>query len=568
MDGDYRPDVEWALSKGFRIFPVHGVVRDLDLDRWVCTCRDAEACESPGKHPALAAWQRAASTEPSRFDWTNRNLGIVTDGYAVLDIDEDDALTTLELYESEWPETLVLGTGSGGTHFVWRGEVRNAVGIVDGADVRGRGGYIVGPGSRHESGRRYFVEIEREIGAAPEWLLKASRFKSRKDTWEDPLLAEEVAVGGRNDYLAKVAGIFRKRGASEAELLAILRLRNASVVKPPLDDAEVCAIARSVASYEPDRALIAESARSEKREDEVRKSILTLRDVLELPPPRYHIDLVWPEGGVNVLYGAPGTRKSFLALDWSLHRALGRTWHGYRVDTPAKVLYVAAEGVFGMGARVSAWLEHNGYTDPSQDEFRNFNVHKGALNLLHDVDRLLITKLIEEDGYTLLVFDTLRKSMTGGDENDVQSVGLMMSWLEWLSVEMMCDSLLIHHSNREGSYRGSSAIHGDAYNMWKMRRARGEYYVNGDKFKDAPELEWRLEWSEVGESLVVSGAERSDEDAGVEDIEPEWLEEAREMQRFLDDGGSQVQAAEHFGVSRGTVQNRLRRFDEWASQQH
>ena len=50
-----------------------------------------------------------------------------------------------------------------------------------------------------------------------------------------------------------------------------------------------------------------------------------------------------PQQGLGFIYGASGTFKSFLALDYALHRAYGMKWMG-RKTKQAVPVYLAAEG--------------------------------------------------------------------------------------------------------------------------------------------------------------------------------------------------------------------------------
>jgi archaellum biogenesis ATPase FlaH len=62
-----------------------------------------------------------------------------------------------------------------------------------------------------------------------------------------------IAEGGRNNYLAKVAGALRRQGVNADTLLENLKVINRKQCVPPLDEEEVEVIARSVARYEPAR---------------------------------------------------------------------------------------------------------------------------------------------------------------------------------------------------------------------------------------------------------------------------------------------------------------------------
>ena len=65
-----------------------------------------------------------------------------------------------------------------------------------------------------------------------------------------------------------------------------------------------------------------------------------------------------PALGIAVIYGHPGSGKSFLALDWALHIALGWDWQGRKVKQ-GLVIYVAAEGITGLRNRVEAFRRHH-----------------------------------------------------------------------------------------------------------------------------------------------------------------------------------------------------------------
>ena len=60
-----------------------------------------------------------------------------------------------------------------------------------------------------------------------------------------------IPDGQRNDTLTSLAGTMRRRGASEGVILAALQAMNQERCQPPLDNAELVAIAASVSKYAP-----------------------------------------------------------------------------------------------------------------------------------------------------------------------------------------------------------------------------------------------------------------------------------------------------------------------------
>src|SRR4029453_2967390 len=82
---------------------------------------------------------------------------------------------------SQLPETVLSLTGGGGEQyfFVHPGVyVKNGVeSLGTGLDIRGDGGYVVGPPSLHASGKRYAWEVMHEpedtpLAPMPAWLLE------------------------------------------------------------------------------------------------------------------------------------------------------------------------------------------------------------------------------------------------------------------------------------------------------------------------------------------------------------------------------------------------------------
>ena len=126
-----------------------------------------------GKTPLFPGWPRKATTDRDTIKswWVDGvtgwqqdfNIGVATGhGLVVLDVDVKDgkpgmtSLSVLELMHGGFA-TGVVETPSGGRHYYLftPRPIRNSVcKLADGVDVRGEGGYVVGPGSMID-GRAY-----------------------------------------------------------------------------------------------------------------------------------------------------------------------------------------------------------------------------------------------------------------------------------------------------------------------------------------------------------------------------------------------------------------------------
>jgi Bifunctional DNA primase/polymerase, N-terminal/Primase C terminal 2 (PriCT-2) len=183
--------------RGWRVFPVHGVVFDAD-GAVRCTCPRGSDCPSKkmGKHPCINQWQNIATCDAAQIrdwwkQWPDANVAIATggDGPEVPDFDvKDGGLETLKHLEGDGDlgDPLVVDTGGGGKHLFYAssGRLKTKTSVLPGVDTRGAGGYVVAPPSRHRSKKRYEFDLDaygegggdevedlRQPGPMPDWLL-------------------------------------------------------------------------------------------------------------------------------------------------------------------------------------------------------------------------------------------------------------------------------------------------------------------------------------------------------------------------------------------------------------
>jgi KaiC/GvpD/RAD55 family RecA-like ATPase len=255
--------------------------------------------------------------------------------------------------------------------------------------------------------------------------------------------------------------------------------------------------------------------------------LLTGDDLLALPEPSWLINGLVPAEGLTVLFGAPATGKSFLALDWALSVASATRWLGLDVR-PGWVVYMAGEGAHGLGRRYRAWLAGH---DAERVERVRFVVD-GGVNLLDpravDHVREALAELPEPP--RLLVVDTMARAMVGGDENAARDVGRFVQSVDELRGGRA--ALVVHHAGHErGRERGSSALVGAADARLQLSRDGRAMRVKleNEKQKDAREhlpLDLRLEPRHG--SLVLSLVSPFDQ-------APEGLTVAEDLdQRVLD----------------------------------
>jgi hypothetical protein len=154
----------YAEKRGWPVFPIYEPNPD-----GTCTC-GKPTCSSVAKHPRTKNGFKDATTDIGQItewgaEWPEANIGIRTgkeSDIVVIDVDiEGGGMESWEALrrQLDLPDTMEAMTGSGGLHvlFQYPGDrlIKNRQGIRPGIDIRGEGGYIVAPPSRHASGGTY-----------------------------------------------------------------------------------------------------------------------------------------------------------------------------------------------------------------------------------------------------------------------------------------------------------------------------------------------------------------------------------------------------------------------------
>jgi hypothetical protein len=228
-------------------------------------------CRPEDKRPALTAWPEEATTDRARLSkWWGKspelNVGIITDGLVVVDIDGAT---------NPWPEdpdrsiTLAGGpvslTPGGGRHILFRApdgfEIRNSTSrLGEGVDVRGTGGYIVAPPSRLPGGVYRWAEgaplVAREaLPVVPDWILDELENVAQGRPWAT---GGDIPAGSRNDALYRLGCYLRRGGLTGGEIGAALDRINRDRCSPGLPSRELAKVVDSVIRHDPDAITVAD----------------------------------------------------------------------------------------------------------------------------------------------------------------------------------------------------------------------------------------------------------------------------------------------------------------------
>jgi len=199
-----------ALDRGFSILTVepHGKAP------WAKYSPNAIHSSSRDPKIALKAWE----------DGTEANYGISCGASNLTVMDCDKGLNSIEEFEA-WrkehniPETLTVISGRDGfgCHLFFSGAVATTKFEIGGAtgDLKGLGGYVVGAGSWHPSGKQYYIYKDVDVATLPAGLAALAAVKQHVDFTPAKESGKLISLGNRRMHLMSQAGKLRNMGLSE-----------------------------------------------------------------------------------------------------------------------------------------------------------------------------------------------------------------------------------------------------------------------------------------------------------------------------------------------------------------
>src|SRR3990167_6791247 len=516
----------------------------------------------------LASWW-------DRWPGANVALAVGDAGMLVLDYDPGSSAAEVEASLGEPPPVTHLSarTPRGGRHDYYllpRGCVpfaNSASKVAPNLDVRSFHGYVLLPPSLTANGIYEWIE-EGKPALASEAMLAACRAAREKDPLRDEWLIEpdlfenvERAVawlrgkarlaiegsGGDNTTYA-TAAMLKSFGLSEARAMEILwehwnpcclppweyedlavKVTNAYCynTSPPGNVTPAYHVARMALEFKP----VLEALGDGKQAEAGRFRFVDRAGVETIKPPEWLLEDFLTEGGYGLLVGPRSSFKTFAALDAALTVATGgrapweegTKWEGLweAPDRPGAVLYVAGEGRPGLRQRIRAWEHYHRDGELAFDLILGDpvpRVAEGADALRQFIEGAL---RMREDGYRLVVFDTVGRSMQGVNENAQEYASAFTALVEHLQRELGATVLALHHTGHESSERGrgSSVFEADCDTIVVVARPGDGRHARLTMTKQKDAQEWgAVRWAEAKtvrlgleeESLVVVRAEHVD----------------------------------------------------------
>lgn len=211
------------------------------------------------------------------------------------------------------------------------------------------------------------------------------------------------------------------------------------------------------------------------------------------------------EASVNLVIGLGGAKKTWVMIDLGVCGASGKSWLGMAVKQ-CNVLIIDEES---GDARLADRIEMVMKGELVDENIPIFSVSLAQFNLLKklaDVDEMIA--LIEAVDAKLVIIDALADIMVGGDENSVKDTQPVLASLRKVAEVTGVAIIVIHHVNKVGGYRGSSAIAGAVDSMVLIESKPDSDIVTfkSEKMRDGTPLKFagQAVWSDNGFYMIES----------------------------------------------------------------
>jgi len=426
-----RKSAEDALTRNFAILAVQ------PNDKEPLTKYSPHAVHSATKDPkvALRPWNDGI---PANYgiDPSQSNLAIV---------DVDKGLNSPEEFE-DWrkknnlPETFTVLTGREpfGVHMYFAGSESTQSFALDGVtgEVKSKGGYVIGPGSCHPSGKRYKILKDLPFAPLPD-VFKRKGKPEKSEKSKTSVLSSLIPSGNRNPWQTAIAGhlINFKNGAlSEEAIYQGIR----ALTKVSCEDGEAYTAAND--------KKIREMATYAKKNFEV--------NPLFAPKRMSHAELIAEaEAGsqiadivkglisrktVNIGVGDSGLGKTPFCFQMALCIAFGRSFIGQECDR-GRILIADYENYTGTWKLLNVLAGYLGIPTPIDGE---------RLSVIRNPEQKDLAREIEDFRPSLVIVDSLR-GYNSRAEVDNSAASDMIAKCQTVAQANDCAWMFIHHPRKQ-----------------------------------------------------------------------------------------------------------------------
>ena len=276
----------------------------------------------------------------------------------------------------------------------------------------------------------------------------------------------------------------------------------------------------------------------------------SVKDILtkQIPPREAILDPWLPKSSLCLIHAWRGTGKSLFALGAALSIASGSEFLGWPAPKARKVLVVDGELPEVVIQERIAKLMHATQLSPEVDNLRYVHIDSQPNSTLPDLASVqgqaaYNAAIADAD---LVIVDNLSCLVKAGKENEAESWRPLVPWL--LSLRSQGKAvILVHHSNKNGQQRGTSAKEDNMDTVICLKRPEGYSESSGAVFEVHFEKARHFSGADA-ESFLA----RYSDDGGWSraEISPGQKDRIRELKN---DGLTRAEVARRLGLHRSTV---------------
>ena len=500
-----------------------------------------------------------ATTDPATIEawweqWPNANIALNVGAAGMMAIDYDPGSSREELENNVGPvpdTPLVSNTPRGGNHDFYDlddGEVvaPSASKIAPHVDVRSLSSYVLLPPSKTADGDYTWASEGKPAFRTDELLRAANSGREKhedRDTWLiEPDLPEnissaikwltddaKIAVEGQGgDHMAfATAAHMKSFGISEALAFDLIwehwnprcsppwsadniehlqrKVENGYSynTSPPGNVTPAYHTATTLALFQP----VVTELESGKEIKAGRFRFVDEDGMSEIKPPSWLIEGFLPANSYAMMFGEPGTFKTFLALDMALSIASGGEGLGLdicwpNIDAMGPVLFAAGEGRSDITRRVQAWAKRHNWGNKTG----NFVLADPVPMVNEEYQPFIDGAKAMHPEYKLVVLDTLGRSMAGLNENSQEHASAFTNLVEDLQYNLGAAVLVLHHTGLTEKHRGrgSSVFGADCDTIIRLDRHGKDKIVSMTMTKQKDAQEWERKKYVRMETVIVS----------------------------------------------------------------
>lgn len=418
--------------------------------------------------------------------WTqhpNANIGIATgNGLTVIDVDTiashgvdgENSMLEYQVDNGFINETLEVTTPTGGKHYYYLtdNEYSNKASILPGVDVRGLGGYVVGPGSTI-NGTLYEAKQLTEPQRANSEVLQLLGACKKRETSTDPFEALEkgysetlIPRGSRTDYLIKQCAQLCDGTKTLETMKKMIQVINENNLEIPLTDKEL--EMEVFPSLERFKKHEAKKVDPETSIDPNKINLVNVSDI-EKEYVEWLVPGYIPKGTITIIGGDGGLGKTSL---WCNIASAISNGTPCVLQENNDVLCPYGEVVYFSGeddtARVlRPRLEQNG---ANLDNIKTIPMDDDAFTSL-SIGGALIEGIIEARRPMLVIFDPIQQFIKNADMSKRNDMRQIMTSLSKLGKKYGTTFILVMHTNKRdkiGSFRDKLS---DSADLWDIARS-------------------------------------------------------------------------------------------------